>query len=129
NLIIIPIKDSLLYVEPIYLQAEQSRMPELRRVIVAHGDRVVMEPTLEMALAAIFGTSDGRPVSPPGVDDPTTPVVTDPGVDVSIRDLIDEAVMHYNTAQDRMRSGDWTGYGQSLDSMKRTLDRLSAQTE
>ncbi len=129
NLIIIPIKDSLLYVEPIYLQAEQSRMPELRRVIVVHGDRVVMEPNLELALAAIFGKSDGRPDPPPAVDDGTAPVIGDPAVDLSVRHLIDEAVMHYNAAQDRLRSGDWNGYGQSLDAMKRVLDQLADQTE
>ena len=55
NLLAIPIENSLLYVEPIFLQAEQSDLPELTRVIVAHGDQVVMQPTLEMALAEIFG--------------------------------------------------------------------------
>ncbi|MEO1209777.1 MAG: UPF0182 family protein [Cyanobacteria bacterium J06638_20] len=54
NLLIIPIEDSLLYVEPLYLQAEQNQIPSLTRVIVAYGNRIVMAETLENALAAIF---------------------------------------------------------------------------
>ena len=55
NLLVVPIDHSLLYVEPVYLVAEQNELPQLKRVIVAHGDRVAMEPTLERALAALFG--------------------------------------------------------------------------
>ena len=55
NLLVIPIDHSLLYVEPVYLVAEQNDLPQLKRVIVAHGDRVAMEPTLDGALAALFG--------------------------------------------------------------------------
>src|SRR5690606_34952452 len=53
NLLVIPIGDSFLYVKPIYLQSDTSAMPELRRVIVASGDQVVMRPTLEEALTAL----------------------------------------------------------------------------
>ncbi len=127
NLIIIPIKESLLYVEPIYMQAEQSRMPELRRVVVSHGDRVVMEPNLELALAALFGAGDGTPAPPPEAGG--EPGITEPGAARSITDLIDEAVMHFNSAEERMRSGDWAGYGQALDALKRALDQLAAQAE
>jgi uncharacterized membrane protein (UPF0182 family) len=55
HLLVIPIQQALLYVEPIYLRAEQGELPELRRVVVAYGDQVVMEPTLDQALTTIFG--------------------------------------------------------------------------
>src|SRR5918992_3910548 len=55
NLLVIPIDHSLLYVEPVYLIAEQNDLPQLKRIIVAHGGRVAMEPTLDGALAALFG--------------------------------------------------------------------------
>ena len=55
NLLVIPIDKAILYVEPIYLQAEASQMPELRRVIVAYGNRIAMEETLAEALARVMG--------------------------------------------------------------------------
>jgi uncharacterized membrane protein (UPF0182 family) len=54
TLLVIPIETSLLYVQPLYLEAEQSRLPQLTRVIAAYEDRVVMEPTLAQALEALF---------------------------------------------------------------------------
>src|SRR5207302_6527496 len=63
NLLVVPVADALLYVEPLYLQASGSALPELKRVIVAYGTRIAMEPTLEAALARIFV---GLPAGPPG---------------------------------------------------------------
>ncbi len=57
NLLVIPIDHSLLYVEPVYLIAEENDVPQLKRVIVVHGNRVVMEPTLDKAIATLFGTA------------------------------------------------------------------------
>ncbi|WP_205369933.1 UPF0182 family protein [Thermoleptolyngbya sp. PKUAC-SCTB121] len=76
NLLVIPVEDSLLYVEPLYLQADQNRLPTLTRVIVAYGNRIVMAETLQQALDAIFaeapvdgtpadGTVDANPEAPP----------------------------------------------------------------
>jgi uncharacterized membrane protein (UPF0182 family) len=57
KLVVIPIENSFLYVVPLYLRAEGTNFPQLKRVIVATGDKVVMEPTLDGALAALFGPS------------------------------------------------------------------------
>jgi uncharacterized membrane protein (UPF0182 family) len=54
NLTVIPIEESLLYVEPIYLRAEQGELPELARVIVAYGDDIVMRETLEQSLSCVW---------------------------------------------------------------------------
>ncbi len=54
NLLMIPVGDSFLYVEPIYLQAESSRLPELQRVVVANGNQIAMEPTFRAALNVVF---------------------------------------------------------------------------
>jgi len=66
KLIVIPIENSFLYVVPLYLKAEGTNFPQLKRVIVATGDKVVMEPTLDEALASLFGTAPGQPNSLPG---------------------------------------------------------------
>lgn len=55
NLLVVPVGDSVMYFEPLYLQAQQSPIPQLTRVIVAYGDQVVMQPTLSDALVKIFG--------------------------------------------------------------------------
>jgi uncharacterized membrane protein (UPF0182 family) len=61
KLIVIPIENSFLYVVPLYLKAEGTNFPQLKRVIVATGDKVVMEPTLDESLSALFGTIPGQP--------------------------------------------------------------------
>jgi uncharacterized membrane protein (UPF0182 family) len=62
KMVVIPIGQSNLYVEPIYLQAEQGRLPEMRRVILASGDRIIMEPTVGAALERLFaGPGPARP--------------------------------------------------------------------
>jgi uncharacterized membrane protein (UPF0182 family) len=60
NLLVIPIERSLVYVEPLYIAAEKGQLPELKRVIVAFGDRIAMEETLEGAMARVFGRPRAR---------------------------------------------------------------------
>jgi len=126
NLLVIPIKDSLLYVEPLYLQSEQSKMPELRRVIVAHSDKIVMEPTLDLALNKIFGTAvtdtspDHQQEQPPDINEPPT---------TTIKDLAEAANNLYNEAQSKLKNGDWSGYGEAISKLKQTLNDLSAKAE
>ncbi|MFP5379652.1 MAG: UPF0182 family protein, partial [Vicinamibacteria bacterium] len=66
TLMVIPLEESLIYVRPLYLRAQAGRIPELRRVIVAYQNQIVMEPTLDAALTRLFGDGDGRrPPAPP----------------------------------------------------------------
>lgn len=62
NLLIIPIEDSILYVEPIYLQAETSEIPEMKRVVLSYNDRLVMAESLELAFEQIFSQREERVV-------------------------------------------------------------------
>ena len=64
DLLVIPIEESLLYVQPLYLQAEGGPIPELKRVVVAYQNQVVMEETLDAALDAMFG--GGQPAAVAG---------------------------------------------------------------
>ena len=128
NLLVIPVNDALLYVEPLFLQAEQSQMPELRRVIVSHGDMVVMETTLERSLERIFGSADSQP-RPTA----TIPVLGNIGEQqnpstTSISDLARRADRYYEEAQTRLRQGDWVGYGNALSQLKQTLTELVNRT-
>ncbi|AQS59165.1 UPF0182 family protein [Desulforamulus ferrireducens] len=130
NLLVIPVKDSLLYVEPLYLQSEQSRMPELRRVIVAAGDKIVMEPTLDLALQKIFGEGaiPGKQQEP-GTQPQTPTEPTEPVPQDTVKELAAEANRLYDEAQAKLKAGDWAGYGASLEQLKQVLTKLQEQSQ
>lgn len=128
NLLAIPIEDSLLYIEPIYLQAEASKMPELRRVVLLHGDRVVFEPDLPRALAAMFGRPGDPVAPPPPSEDADGELPAGPGPERTMFELIKEANREYQRAQDRLREGDWSGYGRALEALGRVLEELARQS-
>jgi uncharacterized protein len=109
NLLVIPIENSILYVSPLYLRAESGQLPELKRVIAAYGDRVVMEETLPAALAALF--RDSVPVAPL----PARPGAASSG---PADDRAREALGHYDRAVDRLKVGDWGGFGAELDALR-----------
>jgi uncharacterized membrane protein (UPF0182 family) len=119
NLLVIPIENSILYVSPLYLRAEQGQLPELQRVIAAYGDHVVMKETLAEALSALFeaGTAPAAPSATTG-----TPLAG------PAADRAREALHHYNQAIERLKSGDWTGFGTELDAMRRLLEDMSQQS-
>jgi len=122
NLLLIPLGKSNLYVEPVFLQAETGGLPELKRVIVAAGDQIAMEPTLEESLTAIFGAE--APPTEPVVEPPTPAEPKEPAV-ADIASLIEEAQQHYDRAQQYLKAGDWASYGEELDALKAVLDQLA----
>lgn len=119
NLLMIPLGNSNLFVEPIFLQAEAGGLPELKRVIVVAGDQIAMEPTLGESLAAIYGT-ETFPTEPVEPGEPGEKITAD------VASLIEEAQQHYSNAQDYLKDGDWTGYGRELEALKAILDELAS---
>ena len=117
NLLVIPIENSILYVSPLYLRAETGQLPELKRVIAAYGDRVVMEETLAEALAALFKGSA------PAFPFPGPPAAPRPASSAGPRAR--EALSHYDRAIERLKAGDWGGFGAELDAMRPLLEQLS----
>jgi uncharacterized membrane protein (UPF0182 family) len=129
NLMVIPIGDTVLYVQSIFLQAEQSQIPELQRVIVADQDRVVMRRTLEEALAVLTGRQGGRPVvtapaPTPGRATPPPATAAPPEATAQQRALARSAYEHYQRAQDAMKRGDWETYGKEIEQVGRDLEQL-----
>ncbi|MCB9746221.1 MAG: UPF0182 family protein [Alphaproteobacteria bacterium] len=122
NLLVIPIEDSLMYVEPLYLKAETGELPELKRVIVSHNNRIAMEETLGEALAAVFGarakTVEGSPEAQ--ADEQARQALEGWGA------LAVKASDAYQTALARQREGDWAGYGEALDELEALLAGLEA---
>ena len=123
SLLAIPIEQSLIYVEPLYLAAaEQGSLPELRRVIVAYGNQIAMEPTLEQSLQRIFGgrvRGDEAPLR-------QREIGARPGaaIEETIRALAQRAWEAWQKAQDALRRGDWSGYGQEQKRLEETLRNL-----
>ena len=126
NLIVIPINGTLLYVEPLYLQAEASRLPELKRVVVSYQNRVAMANSLSVALAQVLGetpvTEAPGQASETG-EEPTEVLPTD------VRELARSAQTHYEAAQQCLENGDWTCYGEELAAMERDLEALVDVTD
>jgi uncharacterized membrane protein (UPF0182 family) len=132
NLLVIPLNNSFLYVEPIYLQADTSALPELKRVIVATDTRITMELTLDRALAALLLETpgeialegDGEPV----VIDTDAPLVQTAPLDASVEELISAANAHFEAAEAAQRNGDWATYGTELAALEEALTRLLTLT-
>ena len=117
NLLVIPIENSILYVSPLYLRAETGQLPELKRVIAAYGDHVVMKETLGEALAALF--KGPAPATPPAAA-PARTALASPEADRAR-----EALSHYNDAMQQLKSGNWAGFGKELDALRPLLEELS----
>ncbi|MEQ8200875.1 MAG: UPF0182 family protein [Syntrophomonadaceae bacterium] len=123
NLLVIPINNSILYIEPLYLQAQTSVMPELKRIIAAYGNKVVMEESLDKALIALFG--EGQTPAP----GPVTPSPGTGGEGVTIAELAQTARQYYDQANTSLRAGDWAGYGRNIDKLNEVITRLEQMTQ
>jgi len=115
NLLTIPIQNSLLYIEPLYIQAEKGQLPELKRVLVSDGERVVMEQNLDKAFESLFGKS----------------MYVEPGKDDNLKDsdkttaeFIEEAKKYYKSILNSMTNQDWVGIGDNLDRLGIVLERI-----
>lgn len=123
NLLVIPIDRSILYVEPLYLQAEKGALPELKRVIVAQGDRIEMGPDLESSLALLFGEPP-----PPGPDTAAMSAQpTSPEGGASSGSAAARALGLLQRADAAARRGDWTGYGAALEELRQVLESAAAK--
>jgi uncharacterized membrane protein (UPF0182 family) len=136
SLLVIPTGKALLYAEPIYLQAQQSPMPELRLVVLALQDKLAYGPTFQSALASLFGgetssltTSEApQPATTPTAI-PSTSTGTTPAPAASVNDLISEASQDFADYQRLTAAGKLSEAGQKLDALKQTLNKLNAHSK
>jgi uncharacterized protein len=156
NLLMIPIGSGNLFVEPIYLQGETSQLPELKRVIVVNGNSIAMEPTLEQALAVVFGQAaptpptldpdapagpspppaQPTPAPPPAQPTPAppppaapTPTAGPPPIAGSPADLAREANAAFERAQQALQRGDFATYGAEIARVEELIQRLVEATQ
>jgi uncharacterized membrane protein (UPF0182 family) len=133
NLLVIPIEKSLLYIAPLYVEATGTagRLPKLQQVVVAFGDNVAMDDTLDKALAQLFpGYGSGSAAPTPAASTPAQPQAQNGSsrVPPQIRALIERAETQYEGAQQKLKQGDFAGYGEATRQLKETLEALRRQT-
>jgi uncharacterized protein len=142
NLIVVPVGESLLYLQPVYLQSTASKFPEFQRIIVASASKVVWAPTLAESLQLLLqvqGTPSpgpspapspspsgpaGSPSAPPSVG-PATPAPSGPaGLPSDVPGLVTYANQHFELAQQALRNGDFATYGREIALVQQALQRL-----
>ncbi|MFN2463813.1 MAG: UPF0182 family protein [Candidatus Dormibacteria bacterium] len=129
NLLVIPIEDSILFVEPIYIASTGTAIPELKKVVVGDEQRVVWADTLDLALQALTSGSSSPPTStttPTGTTPTTTPSPAPAG---DVQTLIGQANSLYTDSQAKLKAGDFAGYASDIQQLGRVLDQLKAATK
>jgi uncharacterized membrane protein (UPF0182 family) len=122
---VIPIEESLIYIRPLYLRSAGGRIPELKRVIVAHHNQIVMEETLEKALERLFPRTAGAPVPAAAPAPPSgAPVAQAPAVQTAGDALAARAADHYRRALAAQREGNWALYGEELKKLGQVLEQM-----
>jgi uncharacterized membrane protein (UPF0182 family) len=131
NLLVIPVEDSLLYVEPLYIRAQNGQLPELTRVLASYADRTVMGDNLDLTLAALFKAQPG--VAPPTVakTGPTTKPESQLAAAQAAETAANHALKtpaalapaadHYSRALQALRDGDWTQFGSEMQKLGAAL--------
>ncbi|CDA91714.1 uPF0182 protein HMPREF0380_00098 [Firmicutes bacterium CAG:238] len=125
NMFIIPINTSILYVEPVYLEATNSSIPEVKRIIVAYNDKIAYEETLADCLISLFGTKAQNGVSGSETTTPSQSGGEDSAANMSARQLAELVQEYFTKAQNAQKNGDWAKYGEYLDKMEEYLNELT----
>jgi uncharacterized membrane protein (UPF0182 family) len=134
NLLIIPIKTSLIYIRPLYVESERTPLPEFKKVIVVYAEKVVMRDTLKEALEAIFGaappTLEQRATGQPAPTAGGAPAPTAPAGAATAQDLLNQADAAFRAADEALRRGDLATYQQKVneaaDLVRRARDASAA---
>lgn len=123
DLFVIPINHSIMYVEPVYLEASNQAIPEMKRVIVAYGDKIAYESTLEDALADLFGEDENSGQS----QSASASSGKKNSGKSNTKELIQKANEAYENAVNAQKSGNWKKYGDYLDELEKYLNQLEDQ--
>jgi uncharacterized membrane protein (UPF0182 family) len=118
HLHLVPVNNSLLYIEPIFLAADANAIPEIQRFVVSDGLRVVMDPTIEGAVSALATTGMVRIASEIEIPDVTE--VSDLEVRIE-SSAVEEALNSLERAEARLRTGDWEGFGEGIEELRTIL--------
>ncbi len=139
NLIVVPVGNSLLYLQPVYLQSTSSAFPEFQRIVVASPTTITWSRTLGDALTQLLtsqgatptpspGTTPGPSATPGASATPRPTVPPGSGLPTDVNGLVDYANTHFELAQAALRNGDFATYGAEMDKVQTALQALGALT-
>ena len=134
NMFIIPINTSLLYVEPVYLEATNSSIPEVKRIIMVYNDEIAYEETVADCLISLFGEDAAKGIGSSETEVDTPQTSDEPGETggeggsetLSESELIQSAVDAFENAQSAQQNGDWAAYGEYLEELEGYLNQLAS---
>ncbi|HSJ82791.1 MAG TPA: UPF0182 family protein [Acidimicrobiia bacterium] len=118
DLLVVPIEDSIVYVMPIFLEAQGGGIPEFRRVIVVYGDKVEWAQTLDATLELVFGEGTGAAEDP---DEPDQPLEPTPGGE-TVAELLEQAAAAFAQADQALTDGDLSEYQRWIDEAERLIE-------
>jgi uncharacterized membrane protein (UPF0182 family) len=129
NLIVVPVGNTLMYLQPVYLQSTSSSFPEFQRIVVASPTSVVWGKTLAEALHLVVSGAGPIPTPTPGPGQSPGPTATPgptvgPGLPGDVAGLIEYANAHFEAAQAALRNGDFATYGREIDLVRQALAKL-----
>src|SRR5205085_2087149 len=130
NLLVIPLEDAVLYVQPLYIQAQSNPLPELKRIIVASTGAVVMSDRLDTALTALGQGRSGEVLATAASQASTQGQAEAPpsGAELSTADLAASARDHLRNAEQAAGRADWATYGNEMAQVQQLLDQLATAT-
>ncbi len=133
NLIVVPVGDTLIYLQPVYLQSTSSKFPEFQRIVVASPTAVVWGTTLSEALDLLLETQSPGPTPTPGpgatpgpTTNPTPGPTIGPDLPTDVAGLVEYANAHFEAAQAALRAGDFAAYGREIELVRQALSQLDA---
>jgi uncharacterized membrane protein (UPF0182 family) len=128
TLLVIPIEESLIYIRPLYLRAAGGQIPELKRVIVAYQNNIVMEETLSKALERIMpgGAAKSKPETTAPASSDAAVEAEQPGASVP-ESLAEQARAHYARALQAQRDGNWALYGDEIKKLGAVLEKMKTR--
>ncbi len=123
NLLVVPIGDTFLYFQPVYLRSSGgTSVPELKKVLLAHGDRVVYADNVAAALSVLVGQPVTAPSGPPS----SGGTGTGTGNAATLQQLVSDALLHYNNAQQALKNGDLAAYAREMQTVSDDLQKIQA---
>ena len=124
NMFVVPIEDSLLYIEPVYLEATNSSIPEVKRIIVAYNDNIAYESTLAEALNKLFGEGSVDTGSGGDNNNSDNAAGSKDSKSLTQTEIVKKAQSAFDNAQNAQKDGDWAKYGEYLDELEKYLNML-----
>lgn len=131
NMIVVPIDNSILYVEPIYIaSSNQSTLPELKQVVVAYDEKIVMESSLESALYALFDEkAPEKPIVLPQTGATEDDEIPEPEANVTYESAARKIIEEFRRAKQANAEGNWSGFGESMEALEKSISELEKALE